>query len=197
MREIISLALSEAASALANLQRNTAAIAAMQQAAELMAASLRNGGKIISCGNGGSHCDAMHFAEELSGRFRDNRKPLAAIAISDPAHMSCTANDFGFDHIFSRFVDGLGRRGDVLLAISTSGTSKNILKAAEAAKAVGMKVVSLTGKEPGSAVAKLADVDICTPGGSKYSDRIQELHIKVIHILVELIERQLCQENYK
>jgi D-sedoheptulose 7-phosphate isomerase len=111
--------------------------------------------------------------------------------------MSCTANDFGFDHIFSRFVDGLGRRGDVLLAISTSGTSKNILKAAEAAKAVGMKVVSLTGKAPGSALAKLADTDICTPGGSKYSDRIQELHIKVIHILVELIERQLCQENYK
>ncbi len=121
----------------------------VSDAAELIAKSLHNGNKVISCGNGGSHCDAMHFAEELTGRYRDNRKAFAAIAISDPSHISCTANDFGFDFIFSRFIEGLGKENDILFAISTSGNSVNILKAIEAARAVGMKIILLSGKDGG------------------------------------------------
>jgi D-sedoheptulose 7-phosphate isomerase len=136
----------------------------------------------------------MHFAEELSGRFRDDRRGLPATAISDASHLSCVANDFGYEYVFSRYIESHGRGGDVLLAISTSGTSKNIVTAARAAKELGLAVISLTGK-PGSTVGQLADIDICTPAG-RYSDRVQELHIKVIHILVEMVERSLFPENY-
>jgi D-sedoheptulose 7-phosphate isomerase len=132
----------------------------------------------------------MHFAEELSGKFRRERAALPAMAISDPAHLTCAANDFGFDSVFSRFVEAHGRRGDVLLAISTSGNSPNILAAATAAHAAGMKVIALTGK-PGNKLESHADINICTPGGTQYSDRIQELHIKVIHTLIELCESRL------
>lgn len=159
------------------------------QAALLMSQCLQEGNKIISCGNGGSHCDAMHFAEELSGRFRENRPALAAIAISDTSHITCTGNDYGFNYIFSRFVEGLGRAGDVLLAISTSGNSANILQAALTAQQRGMKVVALTGKDGGQ-LAQLADLEIRI-AHTGYADRIQEMHIKVIHILVLLIEKQL------
>ena len=132
-------------------------------------------------------CDAMHFAEELSGRFRSDRPAWAATAISDASHLTCVANDYGFEAVFSRYVEGHGRAGDVLLGISTSGTSPNILRAAEAAKAKGMRVVALTGK-PGSALGGMADFDLCTEGGTRWSDRVQELHIKVIHILIEIVE---------
>ncbi len=151
-----------------------------------MAEAIRSGNKIISCGNGGSHCDAMHFAEELSGRYRDNRRALAAIAISDVSHITCTANDYGFEYIFSRFVEGLGQPGDVLLGISTSGNSANVLRAAEAAKFRGMSVVALTGKDGGE-LAAFADVEIRVPHYG-YADRIQEIHIKIIHVLILLIE---------
>lgn len=164
------------------------------RAAQLMISSLQQGGSIYSCGNGGSMSDAMHFAEELTGRYRDNRAPLSATAISDPGHISCVANDFGYEHIFSRYLQARGRRGDCLLAISTSGRSANIIRAAEQARHQGMAVVSLTGA-PGSPLASLADVDIST-GASDYADRIQEVHIKVIHILIELIERSFYPENY-
>jgi D-sedoheptulose 7-phosphate isomerase len=158
-------------------------------AGKIMVSSLSAGGKVISCGNGGSMCDAMHFAEELTGRFRDDRKPIAAIAISDPSYITCTANDYGFDSIFSRFVEGIGREGDVLLAISTSGNSANIIRAAEAASAKGMKIIALTGKDGGK-LARLCDIEIRAPH-SVYSDRVQEIHIKIIHSLINYIEKNL------
>jgi D-sedoheptulose 7-phosphate isomerase len=162
-------------------------LARIEQAARLMASSLQGHGKLLSCGNGGSLCDAQHFAEELSGRYRGDRPALAAIALTDASHMSCVANDYGYDYVFSRFVEALGRPGDVLLAISTSGNSPNILLAAEAARKQGMLVVGLTGKDGGK-LASLCDVEIRAPH-TGYADRIQEIHIKVIHILIMLIEQ--------
>ena len=164
-------------------------IDAVERAAAIMVKALQEGGKIISCGNGGSMTDAMHFAEELSGSFREKRPALPAISISDPAHISCTANDFSFDEIFSRYVEGVGQAGDVLLAISTSGNSMNIIKAAEAARGKGMKVVGLTGRT-GGLLAGMSDQEIRVRG-RKHSDRIQEVHIKILHILVLLIEQRV------
>lgn len=158
-------------------------------AAETFVEAFKNGGKAISCGNGGSHCDAMHFAEELTGRYRDERAPLPAVAISDSSHISCVGNDYGFDHIFSRFVEAFATEKDVLLAISTSGNSVNILKAAEEAKKKGARVVALTGNGGGK-LAELADVEIRVPHYG-YADRIQEIHIKVIHIIILLIEKMI------
>lgn len=189
-QQFIQSQLSEAATLLQQFiadQNNLAAIAA---AAELLVQSFKQGGKVISCGNGGSHCDAMHFAEELSGRYRDNRPALGAIAISDPSHLSCVGNDYGFDHVFSRFVEGVGRSGDVLLGISTSGNSKNVLLAVEAARKAGMKVIILSGKDGGKLRGQ-ADVEIIVPHFG-YADRIQEIHIKVIHILIGLIEKGMA-----
>ncbi|BCD84155.1 phosphoheptose isomerase [Pseudomonas solani] len=186
--------LEEARTALDNFIANEQALRSIERAAELLVESFENKGKAFSCGNGGSMCDAMHFAEELTGRYRKNRPGIAAISISDASHISCVANDFGYDHIFSRYIESHGREGDVLLAFSTSGKSPNVIKAAEAAKALGVKVVALTGK-PGSLLEGLADVCICAPGGD-FADRVQELHIKVVHILIELVERKLAPENY-
>ncbi|MDH4870098.1 D-sedoheptulose 7-phosphate isomerase [Pseudomonas sp. BN515] len=186
--------LEEARRALDNFIANEQTLKNIERAAELLVESFENKGKAFSCGNGGSMCDAMHFAEELTGRYRKNRPGIAAVSISDPSHISCVANDFGYDYIFSRYVESHGRAGDVLIAISTSGKSPNVIKAAEAARALGVKVVALTGK-PGSALEALADVCICAPGGD-FADRVQELHIKVLHILIELVERKLSPENY-
>jgi len=161
----------------------------IEQAGVAMSKALSNDHKIISCGNGGSMSDAMHFAEELTGRFRDDRPSLAAIAISDPAYISCVANDYGYDEIFARFVQGTGRSGDVLLAISTSGNSENAIRAAKAAKAKGMTVVGLTGKDGGQ-LALLCDIEIRAPK-SAYADRVQEIHIKVIHSLIDYIEQHV------
>ena len=161
----------------------------IDEAGTFMVRSLQNGGKLISCGNGGSMCDAMHFAEELTGRYRDNRKAIPAISISDPSHLSCVANDFGYDSVFSRFIEAFGKEGDVLLAISTSGNSKNVVKAIETAKSKGMKVIGLTGKD-GGLMKELCDVEIRAPFSS-FADRAQEIHIKVIHSLIDFIERNL------
>jgi D-sedoheptulose 7-phosphate isomerase len=158
-------------------------------AGELLVASIHEEGKIISCGNGGSMCDAMHFAEELTGRFRNDRKAIPAISISDASHISCVGNDYGYDAIFSRYVEALGREEDVLLAISTSGNSNNILKAVVAAKEKGMKVIGLTGKSGGK-LAALCDVEIRAPH-SEYADRAQEIHIKIIHSLIHYVEEHL------
>jgi D-sedoheptulose 7-phosphate isomerase len=163
-------------------------------AGDLLASSFKEGKRLYSCGNGGSMCDAMHLAEELTGRYRKNRAPLPAIAISDPSHISCVANDYGYQDVFSRFIDAHGNPGDVLIAISTSGTSKNVVAAARMAKERMMKVIALTGK-PGGPLAELASLEICTPGG-EFADRVQELHIKVIHTLIELVERKLFPQNY-
>lgn len=162
-------------------------------AAKTMIQAIQNDGKILSCGNGGSHCDAMHFAEELTGRYRNNRPGIAAIAISDVSHISCVGNDFGYDQVFSRYVEAVGRKGDVLLAISSSGNSANVVKAIEAAKAKGMVVVGLTGKDGGK-MAELVDIEIRAPF-SAYADRAQEIHIKVIHSLIDSIEVGLDYAN--
>jgi len=185
--EIIRQELQEGARTLQNFLNDEVKLKAIHEAAQMIAAALKAGNKVISCGNGGSHCDAMHFAEELSGRYRDERKSLAGIAISDPSHITCTANDYGFNFIFSRFVEGLGNPGDVLLGISTSGNSANVINAVEAAKAKGMKTIVLTGKDGGK-LGSMADLEIRVEHFG-YADRIQEVHIKVIHILILLIEK--------
>ncbi|MCX8617397.1 D-sedoheptulose 7-phosphate isomerase [Gilliamella sp. B2923] len=182
--------LNQAIDVLANFVSDNKNLEQIQQAAILIADSFKQGGKVLSCGNGGSHCDAMHFAEELTGRYRDNRPAYPAIAISDVSHISCVGNDFGFDYIFSRYVEGVGQKGDVLLGISTSGNSTNVLKAIEAAKQKGMKIITLTGKDGGK-MNGLADVDIRVPHFG-YADRVQEIHIKVIHILIMLIEKEMA-----
>lgn len=187
--DFIKQELSEAQSVLDTFLSDPKNIEAINQAAELMIDSLKNGGKIFSCGNGGSHCDAMHFAEELTGRYREDREPIAAIAISDPSHISCVSNDFGFERVFSRYLKGLGNKGDVLLGISTSGNSKNIINAAEVAQQKNIKVIALTGKNGGN-LAEYADVEIRV-AHQGYADRIQEIHIKVIHCLIGLIEKGL------
>ncbi|MCO6524037.1 MAG: D-sedoheptulose 7-phosphate isomerase [Candidatus Schmidhempelia sp.] len=167
-------------------------IQTIQDAALLLANSFKQGSKVLSCGNGGSHCDAMHFAEELTGRYRENRPGYPAIAISDPSHLSCVGNDFGYDMVFARYIEAVGQKGDVLFGISTSGNSVNIIKAIDAAKNKGMKVIILTGKD-GGVMANQADVEIRVPHFS-YADRIQEIHIKVIHILIMLIEKEMIRK---
>ncbi|WEF11203.1 D-sedoheptulose 7-phosphate isomerase [Pectobacterium actinidiae] len=191
-QDLIRSELKEAAETLNNFLSDDANIQSIQNAAVLLANAFKAGGKVISCGNGGSHCDAMHFAEELTGRYRENRPGYPAIAISDPSHMSCVSNDFGYDFVFSRYVESLGREGDVLLGISTSGNSGNIIKAIAAAKAKGMKVITLTGKDGGK-MAGSADVEIRVPHFG-YADRIQEIHIKAIHILIQLIEKEMADQ---
>jgi len=188
--EEILISLQESQKVLEEFIANSYNLAKIQKAADVFSNALAKGNKIISCGNGGSHCDAMHFAEELSGRYRENRKALAAIAISDPSHISCVSNDFGYDFVFSRFIEGLGQKGDVLLGISTSGNSSNIIKAVEAAQAKGMEVVLLTGKDGGQ-LGKYSNVIEIRVNHFGYADRIQEIHIKIIHILILLIEKQM------
>lgn len=161
----------------------------IEDAGNMLVTAFKNGKKVLSCGNGGSMCDAMHFAEELSGRFREDRPALPAICISDSSYLTCVANDYGFEKIFSRGVEALGQSGDVLLAISTSGNSKNILEAAKAARKKGMKVIALTGKD-GGALKSICDIEIRAPH-STYADRTQEIHIKVIHALIHFTEDQL------
>ncbi|MCM2350008.1 MAG: D-sedoheptulose 7-phosphate isomerase [Bacteriovoracaceae bacterium] len=165
----------------------------IEQSIQIFVDSFKNKGRVFSCGNGGSMCDSLHFAEELTGRYRKDRAPLPATGISEAGHITCIANDFGFDHIFSRFVEAWGQSGDTLLAISTSGNSANVIKAVEVAKAKGMKVVALLGKDGGK-LKSMVDVPLIIP--CPITDRIQEVHIKCIHIFIEGIERQLFPENY-
>ena len=192
LKNIISQELNEAQLVLQKFLSDEHNIQQIEAAAQLMADAIKANNKIISCGNGGSHCDAMHFAEELSGRYRNERRSMPAIAISDVSHISCVGNDYGFEYIFSRFVEGLGNAGDVLLGISTSGNSANVIRAVEAAKAKGMKIVILSGKDGGK-LAGQADVEMIVPHFG-YADRIQEVHIKVIHILILLIEKLVIGE---
>jgi len=193
--DVVVRNLKQAEAALASLLASPQVLAAVATAANLIADAFQQGGRVFSCGNGGSMCDAMHFAEELSGRYRQDRKALPAVSISDPSHISCVGNDYGYDFIFSRYLEAHARKGDVLLGISTSGKSANVIKAAEYAKQQGVHVVTLTGKAD-SALGALATVDITTIGTSGFADRVQELHIKVIHILIELIERRFFPANY-
>lgn len=201
MHELIHASLREAATGLERLRYDTAMLTTIERAGKALAAAFKAGNRVFSCGNGGSMCDAMHFAEELSGRYRGDRPALAAQAISDVGHMSCVANDYGYDNVFARYLQAHGREGDILLAISTSGTSRNVLKAVCQAQVMGMNVVGLSGSAKGFPVLisyddgssmsiDPVDFDIHTPAG-KYADRVQELHIKVIHILIEIVEREM------
>lgn len=190
--DLIYQELNEAAELLQKFLSNKANIANIEKAIKIIVPALKKGGKIISCGNGGSACDAMHLAEELSGKYREDRDPIPAMSITDPGYITCTANDFGYNHVFSRYVKGFGNKGDILVAISTSGNSENVLKAAEAAKQKSMKVIGLTGNNGGK-LAELCDVHINVPHNG-YADRTQEVHIKIIHILIFLIEKQLITD---
>lgn len=162
----------------------------INNAGDLMVKAVLDGCKLISCGNGGSSCDAMHFSEELTGKYREHRRAIPALSISEPGHITCVGNDYGYAHIFSRYLEALGKKGDVLLAITTSGNSENVINAAKLAKELGMKVIGLTGKDGGK-LAPLCDVEIRVPHFG-YADRVQEVHIKVIHILMGLIEKGVC-----
>lgn len=188
MKELIYASLVEAREVLDEFIQSDP-VALIDDAAGLIASALQAGGKVISCGNGGSLCDATHFAEELTGRYRKNRKPYSALAINDPAYITCVGNDYSFDEIFSRYVDGVGRAGDVLLAISTSGNSENVLRAVVAAKALGMQVIVLT-SVGSNKLTEYADIVLASPK-SGFSDRIQEVHIKIIHMLIQSIEAKL------
>ena len=160
---------------------------------QILIECVESGGRVFICGNGGSHCDAMHFAEELTGRYRKDRRPIGALALGDPSHVTCVSNDYGFEHIFSRQLEGLGRSGDLLVGLSTSGNSKNVLLAFEIAKAQGIQTVALLGRD-GGALKDLAHLAIVVP--AQTSDRIQEVHIKLIHTVIETLERKLFPENY-
>lgn len=192
MKGYILHSLHEAQDALAEFIADQRNIDAIERAARLMAHAIEGGHKIIACGNGGSLCDATHFAEELTGRFRHDRRSLPGVAINDPAFISCTSNDFDYTDIFARYIEGLGCAGDVLLAISTSGNSANVMRAVRAAHENGIAVVGLTSTGDNLLSAE-ADVAICAPR-TPFSDRIQEIHIKVIHILVEMIEKQVIKQ---
>lgn len=195
MREVILNSLIEAKYALENLINNSSTINSIEQASISIANVIKNGNKIITCGNGGSLCDAMHLAEELTGRYRENRSPFAAVSISDPSYITCVSNDYGYEEVFSRYVHAVGLPGDILVCFTTSGTSKNILLAAREAKKRGMKVIALTGNNQ-SELSQIADIHIVTPSG-KYADRVQELHIKCVHIIIELIELIIRKENHE
>jgi D-sedoheptulose 7-phosphate isomerase len=179
----------EAQQLLTTLLNDASFFATIEKAGEAMSTAIKSGHKIISCGNGGSMCDAMHFAEELTGRYRNDRPSIAAISISDPSHLSCVGNDYGYQYVFSRYLQGVGNKGDVLLAISTSGNSGNVVEAAKTAREKGITVIGLTGKDGGH-LAPLCDVEIRVPW-FQYADRVQEIHIKVIHSLIDYIEKNV------
>lgn len=192
-RQVWENSLKDAASTLDRFLSNPALIEKCVEFTNILVKTYQAGGNVFSCGNGGSHCDAMHFAEELTGRYRKERRPLGALALGDPSHVTCTANDYGFDHIFERQLRGLGRKGDVLIGLSTSGNSQNVIRAMLAAKEMGIVTVALLGRDGGK-LKGLADVAIVVP--AETSDRIQEIHIKLIHTVIESVERSIFPENY-
>jgi len=193
MRPIIDSALSDASQALDALRRNSQVLDRIEEVARALVQTFNAGGKVIAAGNGGSMCDAMHFAEELSGRYRHDRRAFAAQAMSDPAHLTCVANDFGFDRVFARGVEAWGRAGDALVVFTTSGNSANVIAAAEAARARQIEVLGLLGGD-GGRVRDLCDLLVVVP--ARTSDRVQEIHIKIVHLVIEEIERRLVPENY-
>lgn len=189
----IADSLNQSLETLNNFIQKTENIDLIDKATKAMIDSVKNGGRILSCGNGGSMCDSMHFVEELTGRYRKDRDPIAAMSMGDPSHITCVANDYGYEYIFERHVRAWGRKGDTLLAISTSGNSKNVILATQEAKKIGMNVVGLLGKTGGE-LKDMVDVPIIVE--SPITDRIQEVHIKLIHIFIEGIERELYPEHY-
>ncbi|NIK74201.1 D-sedoheptulose 7-phosphate isomerase [Thermonema lapsum] len=189
VEHLIVSELTTAAEVLQRFMNDPTNVQAIATAADYMVQAIRAQGKIMACGNGGSYCDALHFVEELTGRYRQDRPALPAVLLGDAAHLTCVGNDYGFEYVFSRAVEALGQPGDVLVAISTSGNSANVLRAAESAQKKGIRVIGLTGKDGGQ-LAQMADIALIVPYQG-YADRIQEVHIKVIHLWIALIERQL------
>ncbi|WP_319371003.1 D-sedoheptulose 7-phosphate isomerase [uncultured Ilyobacter sp.] len=165
-----------------------------EKVAKDLANVFENGNKALICGNGGSNCDALHFSEEFTGRFRGDRKALPAISLSDSSHITCVGNDYGFDYIFSRGVEAYGKEGDFFIGISTSGNSANVIKAVEAAKKLGLKTCLLLGKDGGK-LKGMCDYEFIIPGET--SDRIQEIHMMILHIIIEGVEKIMFPENYK
>jgi D-sedoheptulose 7-phosphate isomerase len=194
MRTLITSTLRDAADAVARLRADDTALAAIEAAATALVATLRGGGRVFAAGNGGSMSEAVHFAEELTGRFRGDRPPLPALAISDPSYLSCVANDYGYDQVFARFLEAHARPGDLFVAFSTSGASPNLLRAAETARALSVGVVAVTGRAD-APLAALAGTAIVTPAGA-YADRVQELHLVVLHLLIDLVEHELFRETF-
>lgn len=185
--------LSEAQATLNKFAADPSQIEKCVKFTEMLINTIKSGGNLFSCGNGGSHCDAMHFAEEFTGRYRKDRKPVGALALGNAPHVTCVSNDYGFEHIFSRELGGLGRRGDLLIGLSTSGNSKNVINAFETARSLGIKTVALLGRDGGK-MKSMADLAIVIP--AETSDRIQEMHIKILHTVIEGVERELFPENY-
>ena len=193
LKEIWKNTLDESAKIHAEFCASEENMAQCERFSQVLTETLSSGNKIMACGNGGSHCDAMHFSEEFTGRFKANRRPLPAMALGEASHTTCVSNDFGFEYIFSRQVEAFGRQGDLLVAISTSGNSQNVIRAVEAAKAAGVKTVGLLGKGGGK-LKEMVDVPIVVPAND--SGRVQEMHIKLIHTVIETAERELFPENY-
>jgi D-sedoheptulose 7-phosphate isomerase len=186
-------ALRAARTALDGLLQDPSRLDSIERFATLLTDRFKAGNKVLACGNGGSACDAMHFCEEFTGRYRQDRPPLPAIALTDPGHITCTANDYGFEHVFSRAVEAFGKPGDVLVLLSTSGNSANIVKAAESAKTKGLTTFALLGKDGGRLRGR-CDHEILAPGDT--ADRIQELHMLILHAVIEGVERNLFPRNY-
>jgi D-sedoheptulose 7-phosphate isomerase len=192
-KNVWTVALAEAQDVVGQFLKDPGQIEKCLKFTDMLAGTFNGGGKLFTCGNGGSHCDAMHFAEEWTGRYRKERKPMGALALGDPSHVTCVSNDYGFDFIFSRQLEGMGRKGDMLVGLSTSGNSKNVIMAFESAKKMGIQTVALLGRDGGKLKA-MADLAIVIP--AQTSDRIQEMHIKIIHTVIEAVERRLFPENY-
>lgn len=193
MTDHLQAGLAEASSLIDWFRTDQQVLATVTQMADAVVGCLRSGGRILTCGNGGSMCDSMHFAEELSGRYRKDRPALAAMAMSDPSHLTCVGNDFGFDQVFARAVEAWGKSGDVLIGFSTSGNSPNVIRAVEKARSLKMKTIGLLGRDGGK-LRPLCDLAIVVP--AQTSDRIQEIHIKVVHLVIELVEREMFPKNY-
>ena len=192
-KEVWLSSMEEAQKTVTEFWQNPTQIEKCVQFSNILIEAYKKNATVFSCGNGGSHCDAMHFAEEMTGRYRKDRRPLGALALGDAAHTTCVSNDYGFKHVFSRQVEGLGRAGDVLIGLSTSGNSENVILAMEAAKKKGMKTICLLGRDGGK-MKELGDLSIVIP--AQTSDRIQEMHIKIIHTVIETVERAIFPENY-
>ena len=185
IKEKIQSALLDAVSAIEFLQRKEN-VAFIENCALKIAACFERGGKLLIAGNGGSLCDAMHFAEELSGLYREKRPAMAAIALSDPGHMSCVANDLGYDKVFSRAVEAFGKPEDIFIGLTTSGNSPNIIEAVRASKEKSMQTIAFLGKS-GGVLKGMCDLEIIVDG-FRYSDRVQEAHMTAIHIIIEMVE---------
>jgi D-sedoheptulose 7-phosphate isomerase len=192
-KDVWSSALAEAETTLSRFRQDPAQIDKCVQFSNLLVETFRLGGNVFSCGNGGSHCDAMHFAEEWTGRYRKDRPAMGALALGDASHVTCVGNDFGFAQIFARQLAGLGRAGDLLVGLSTSGKSENVIEAFKVAQQKGLRTVALLGRDGGPMKA-MADLAIVVPGET--SDRIQEMHIKILHTVIESVERLLYPKNY-